>query len=249
MKNVAWEMVAAEVNAVSRVKRSAEEVRRKVQDMRAQVKSKAAAETKYLEGTGGGPESEVIYSEREQVILRLISPTSISGLPVPESQIFSLSNTEKARPQSRASSASEVSRPHFSQVSHYIDDFKKWNEVYMAKTHSRFNSKRLRSVGERKLFREVLICHHGVKHKGVKKTYTGWAVIGCNILPYRYSERLGKNASRPQSRASSASEVSRPQSRASSVSEGSRPQSRASSAPEVSRPQSRASSASEVSRP
>ncbi|KAK3886592.1 hypothetical protein Pcinc_009240 [Petrolisthes cinctipes] len=91
------------------------------------------------------------------------------------------------------------------------DDFKKWNEVYMAKTHSRFNSKRLRSVGERKLFREVLICHHGVKHKGVKKTYTGckayntaqlvvfmteifdqWAVIGCNILPYRYSERLGK---------------------------------------------------------
>ncbi|KAK3887173.1 hypothetical protein Pcinc_000355 [Petrolisthes cinctipes] len=53
------------------------------------------------------------------------------------------------------------------------DDFKKWNEVYMAKTHSRFNSKRLRSVGERKLFREVLICHHGVKHKGVKKTYTG----------------------------------------------------------------------------
>ncbi|KAK3892219.1 hypothetical protein Pcinc_003923 [Petrolisthes cinctipes] len=24
------------------------------------------------------------------------------------------------------------------------DDFKKWNEVYMAKTHSRFNSKRLR---------------------------------------------------------------------------------------------------------
>ncbi|KAK3890285.1 hypothetical protein Pcinc_005814 [Petrolisthes cinctipes] len=53
------------------------------------------------------------------------------------------------------------------------DDFKKWNEVYMAKTHSRFNSKRLRSVGERKLFRKVLICHHGVKHKGVKKTCTG----------------------------------------------------------------------------
>ncbi|KAK3887883.1 hypothetical protein Pcinc_008033 [Petrolisthes cinctipes] len=46
----------------------------------------------------------------------------------------------------------------------------------MAKTHSRFNSKRLRSVGERKLFREVLICHHGVKHKGVKKTYTGCQV-------------------------------------------------------------------------
>ncbi|KAK3873518.1 hypothetical protein Pcinc_021486 [Petrolisthes cinctipes] len=52
MKNVVWEMVAAEVNAVSRVKRSAEEVRRKVRDMRAQVKSKAAAETEYLEGTG-----------------------------------------------------------------------------------------------------------------------------------------------------------------------------------------------------
>lgn len=53
------------------------------------------------------------------------------------------------------------------------EEFKKWNEVYMAKTNTRFNSKRLRPVGERKLFREVLICHHVVKHKGVKKTYTG----------------------------------------------------------------------------
>ncbi|KAK3889762.1 hypothetical protein Pcinc_006325 [Petrolisthes cinctipes] len=128
MKNAAWEMVAAEVNSVSRVRPSAEEVRRKVQDMRAQVKSKAAAETKYLQGTGGGPESEVQYSEWEQVILRLISPTSNSGLPLPESQIFSSNsamaqemdplpstytgNTERAQPRSRASSVSEMSRPH-----------------------------------------------------------------------------------------------------------------------------------------
>lgn len=53
------------------------------------------------------------------------------------------------------------------------EEFKKWNEVYMAKTNTRFNRKRLRPVGGRKLFREVLICHHGVNQKGVKKSYTG----------------------------------------------------------------------------
>ncbi|KAK3872118.1 hypothetical protein Pcinc_022786 [Petrolisthes cinctipes] len=231
MKNAAWEMVAAEVNSVSRVRRSAEEVRRKVRDMRAQVKSKAAAETKYLEGTGGGPESEVKYSEWEQVILRLISPTSISGLPLPESQIFSsdsamaqemdplpstyTGNTERAQPRSRASSVSEKSRPH-SRAS---------SAPEMFRPHSRASS-----VSE------------------VSRPHSRATSVSEVSRPHSRASSVSE-VSRPQSRASRVSEVSRPQSRASSVSEVSRPQSRATSVSEVSRPHSRASSAPEVSRP
>ena len=52
MKNAAWEMVALEVNAVSRVRRTAEEVRRKYKDMKASVKSKASQEIREIDGTG-----------------------------------------------------------------------------------------------------------------------------------------------------------------------------------------------------
>lgn len=53
IQNAEWEMVAAEVNVASCVRTLAEEVKRKVRDMRAHVKCKAAAETKHLGGTGG----------------------------------------------------------------------------------------------------------------------------------------------------------------------------------------------------
>lgn len=56
------------------------------------------------------------------------------------------------------------------------EEFEKWKSIYTIRTHTHFNSKRLccvGAVGERKVFRQVLICHHGVKHKGVKKKYTG----------------------------------------------------------------------------
>ncbi|KAK3871981.1 hypothetical protein Pcinc_022909 [Petrolisthes cinctipes] len=244
MKNAAWEMVAAEVNSVSRVRRSAEEVRRKVRDMRAQVKSKAAAETKYLEGTGGGPESEVKYSEWEQVILRLISPTSISGLPLPESQIFSsdsamaqemdplpstyTGNTERAQPRSRASSVSEKSRPH-SRASSAPEMFRPHSRASSVSEVSRPHS-RATSVSE------------------VSRPHSRASSVSEVSRPQSRASRVSE-VSRPQSRASSVSEVSRPQSRASSMSEVPRPQSRATSVSEVSRPHSRASSAPEVSRP
>ena len=48
----AWEEVAAAVNAVARVPRITEEVRRKFKDMRSHVKSKAAQEVRQMEGTG-----------------------------------------------------------------------------------------------------------------------------------------------------------------------------------------------------
>lgn len=37
---------------------------------------------------GSGPAVEVTYSEWEEILLRMISPTSISGVPVKESQVF-----------------------------------------------------------------------------------------------------------------------------------------------------------------
>lgn len=52
MKTVAWEEILQQVNAVSRVRRTCEEVRRKFRDMRSLVKKKAASDTKHMEGTG-----------------------------------------------------------------------------------------------------------------------------------------------------------------------------------------------------
>ena len=36
--------------------------------------------------TGGGPPSEMSYTDVEMAVLELLSPTSILGLPIPESQ-------------------------------------------------------------------------------------------------------------------------------------------------------------------
>ena len=52
MKTIAWEEVQHEVNAVSRVWRTAEEARRKFRDMRTHIKSEAAAEARHMQGTG-----------------------------------------------------------------------------------------------------------------------------------------------------------------------------------------------------
>ena len=51
-KQQAWQQICFAVNAVSRVLRSVEEVRRKFVDMKTHVKSKASAEVQHFEGTG-----------------------------------------------------------------------------------------------------------------------------------------------------------------------------------------------------
>lgn len=53
------------------------------------------------------------------------------------------------------------------------EDFQRWKEVFCLRTNMCFNVLYGRPVGVRKLFKQKLVCHHGVPHKGVKKTPTG----------------------------------------------------------------------------
>ena len=51
-KTVAWNQITDAVNSVGRVPRTAEELRKKFKDLRAQTKSKAARHAQHMEGTG-----------------------------------------------------------------------------------------------------------------------------------------------------------------------------------------------------
>ncbi|XP_050706796.1 nuclear apoptosis-inducing factor 1-like [Eriocheir sinensis] len=85
-KRYAWEEVCDCVNAVSHVERSVEELKRKFRDLKAQVKSKSAAEMKDMGATGGGPPANVEYSEAELVLLRMQAPIAATGAPYPDSE-------------------------------------------------------------------------------------------------------------------------------------------------------------------
>ncbi|XP_050726956.1 uncharacterized protein LOC127003893 [Eriocheir sinensis] len=85
-KQRAWEEVTALVNEVSRVGRTEEECRRKFKDLRSLVKVKAGKEQRHLAGTGGGPSDTTSYTAVEEVVLRMMSPVAVTGLPLPDSQ-------------------------------------------------------------------------------------------------------------------------------------------------------------------
>lgn len=53
------------------------------------------------------------------------------------------------------------------------EDFQRWKDLYCLKNRVCFNKYKAYNVGQRKLFRQTLKCHHGFQHKGVKKTSTG----------------------------------------------------------------------------
>lgn len=52
------------------------------------------------------------------------------------------------------------------------EDFQHWKNLYMNRTNTCFNVRRGFPV-VRKVFRQVLVCHHGIQHLGKKKTFTG----------------------------------------------------------------------------
>ena len=61
-KERAWQEIATAVNVVSRVPRSAAEVRQKFKDMRAQSKAKYAKHVRHMEGTGKSPQYFYCFS-------------------------------------------------------------------------------------------------------------------------------------------------------------------------------------------
>lgn len=65
------------------------------------------------------------------------------------------------------------------------EEFQRWKELYMKNTNTCFNVKHVYPVKCRKLLHKILVCHHGsARHKGKKKTYTGYVPtkdLFCNV--------------------------------------------------------------------
>ncbi|XP_050705451.1 uncharacterized protein LOC126990841 isoform X6 [Eriocheir sinensis] len=73
------------------------------------------------------------------------------------------------------------------------EDFQRWKDLFCMQNRVCFNKYKAYSVGQRKLFRQTLKCHHGIQHKGVKKTYTGCKVlmdVQIKIVHSRSSEQI-----------------------------------------------------------
>jgi len=80
-KDRAWEEVGSMVSAVSGVKRSVGEVKKKWAVLKSSAKMKAAANVRQSAATGGGPSTEVELSATDDRIVGMLSSVAVSGLP------------------------------------------------------------------------------------------------------------------------------------------------------------------------
>ncbi|XP_050703180.1 uncharacterized protein LOC126988793 isoform X2 [Eriocheir sinensis] len=80
-KAQAWQQVCDAVNCVSRLPRTVDEIRRKFIDLKNRVKSKACEEIRH---TGGDSPVEIKFNDAERTLFRLMSLTSLAGLPRPD---------------------------------------------------------------------------------------------------------------------------------------------------------------------
>lgn len=79
-KRAAWEEVAKDVSAVSAVKRSAAEVKKKWVWVKSKAKSNAVALKKDRVRTGGGPKAVDDLSELDSRVIDVIGDTCINGV-------------------------------------------------------------------------------------------------------------------------------------------------------------------------
>ena len=80
-KDRAWKEVGSMVSAVSGVKRSVGEVKKKWAVLKSSAKMKAAANVRQSAATGGGPSTEVELSATDDRIVGMLSSVAVSGLP------------------------------------------------------------------------------------------------------------------------------------------------------------------------
>ncbi|VDI77739.1 Hypothetical predicted protein [Mytilus galloprovincialis] len=75
-KERGWQQIVEEVNAVSQVKRSKEEIKRKWTYIKSETKKKNSQHKRSLNKTGGGP----VDLSTERVVLGILGPTAINGI-------------------------------------------------------------------------------------------------------------------------------------------------------------------------
>ena len=80
-KERGWQQIVEEVNAVSQVKRSKEEIKRKWTCIKSETKKKNSQHKRSLNKTGGGPvDLSNDPDETERVVLGILGPTAINGI-------------------------------------------------------------------------------------------------------------------------------------------------------------------------
>jgi len=80
VKDRAWEEVGNMVSAVSGVKRSVGEIKKKWAVLKSSAKIKAAANARQRAATGGGPSTEVELSATDDRIVGMMSSVAVRGL-------------------------------------------------------------------------------------------------------------------------------------------------------------------------
>ena len=79
-KNSYWEVLAEEVTAVSGVKRTGEELKKKWSCLKSEAKGAAVVFKKGLGKTGGGEQTEAEVSASQQRIINVIGPVCVDGI-------------------------------------------------------------------------------------------------------------------------------------------------------------------------
>ncbi|XP_040204079.1 uncharacterized protein LOC120936045 [Rana temporaria] len=79
-KNTIWKQIADAVTSVGVSPRSADNVRKRYQDIRLLLRRKISDENKSRKATGGGPEKKIVYHQYEELLRPYIDLDSIVGI-------------------------------------------------------------------------------------------------------------------------------------------------------------------------
>ncbi|XP_077348684.1 uncharacterized protein LOC143997117 isoform X1 [Lithobates pipiens] len=76
-----WQSIVQEVNAAGEIARNVDTCRRRINDIRQQVKKKLAYIARHQRGTGGGPPANITFSCYEEELKGCLGPDVVSGVP------------------------------------------------------------------------------------------------------------------------------------------------------------------------
>ncbi|XP_061192419.1 t-SNARE domain-containing protein 1-like [Saccostrea echinata] len=79
-KQELWKEIEDEVNAVSYVNRSVEEIKKKWADIQSLTKKKESERRRLMKETGGGPHSDIHFKSWEKLVLESLSDVAIEGI-------------------------------------------------------------------------------------------------------------------------------------------------------------------------
>lgn len=76
-----WQSIVLEVNAAGDIARNVDTCRRRLNDIKVQIKKKLTYIARHQRGTGGGPPANITFSCYEEELKGCLGPDVVSGLP------------------------------------------------------------------------------------------------------------------------------------------------------------------------